>query len=75
MDQKIVKEKLLSATKLRFIILTQINDEIVMYLNGVVLSSPEVYKDCAEVVAKVIETNNSKVRNRGKKHNEEPSTI
>ncbi len=74
-SMKIEKEKLLSATKLRFIILTQINDEIVMYLNGVVLSSPELYKDCAEVVAKVIETNNSKVRNRGKKHNEEPSSI
>ena len=62
---EIDKEKLLSATKLGFIIRTQINNEIVMYLKGIVLSKPEVYKKFAEVVAKVIETNNSKVRNRG----------
>ncbi len=75
MDQKIEKEKLRSATKLREVIRTQINNEIVVYLKGMVLSKPGQYKDCAEVVAKVIETNNSKVRNRGKKHNEEPSSI
>ncbi len=74
-DMKIEKEKLHSATKLRFVIRTQINKEIVVYLNGVALSKPVQYKDCAGVVAKVIETNNSKVRNRGKKHNEEPSSI
>ncbi len=63
-SMEIDKEKLLSATKLGFIIRTQINKEIVMYLKGIVLSKPEVYKKCAEVVAKVIDTNNSKVRNR-----------
>ncbi len=74
-DMKIEKEKLHSATKLRFVIRTQINKEIVVYLKGVALSKPELYKDCAGVVAKLIDTNNSKVRNRGKKANEEPSSI
>lgn len=63
-DVKIEKEKLLSASKLRTVISLQINDELIVYLKAMALSKPEIYKDCATVIGKVIENNNQKVRNR-----------
>lgn len=74
-DLKIEKEKLSSATKLRTVIRAQINNELIVYLNGMVLSMPDTYKDCAEVVEMVIDNNNSTVRNRLKKPGEEQSPI
>jgi hypothetical protein len=44
-------------------------------LGRITLSMPDQYKDCAEVIAMVIDTNNSKVRNRGKKADEEQAPI
>ena len=73
--QKIEKEKLLSASKLRVVIRTQINNEIVVYLNAMALSMPDQYKDSAEVIKMVIDNNNIKVRNRLKKPGEEESTL
>ena len=66
-DMKIEKEKLKSATKLGRVIRTQINTEIIVYLNAMAMSKPDTFKDCAKVVGKVIANNNSKVRNRLKK--------
>ena len=70
----IEKGKLKSATKLRNVLRNQINNELIVYLNGMAMSKPDTYKDCAEVVAGVIAANNSTVRNRLKKPGEDPST-
>jgi hypothetical protein len=71
---KIEKGKLLSATKLGKVMRFQINKELVVYLNAMALSMPEQYKECTEVIAVIIETNNTKVRNRLNKPDEEPPT-
>jgi hypothetical protein len=71
-DLKIEKGKLLSATKLGKLMRFQINKELVVYLNAMALSMPEQYKECAEVIEVIIETNNTKVRNRLKKSDDEP---
>lgn len=63
-DLEIDKDKLLSASKLRKLIRLQVNNELIGYLNSMALSKPEIYKDCATVIEKVIENNNQKVRNR-----------
>ena len=73
--QKIEKGKLLSASKLRTVMRTQINNEIAVYLNAMALSMPDQYKDSAEVIKMVIDNNNIKVRNRLKKPGEEESTL
>jgi hypothetical protein len=73
-DLKIEKEKWISASKLRTIICSQLNEEFIVYLNGMVLSKPDQYKACADVVGMLIANNNSKVQNRLKKPDEEQSS-
>lgn len=65
----IAKQKLLSASKLRNLIREQINEEFIVYMNGMALSGGEVYKDCAKVMEKLIENNNQKVRERLNRQN------
>lgn len=67
--QKIEKEKLRSASKLRKVIRSQINNEVIVYLYALALSKPKKYKACADVVTKLIDTNNRKVRNRNRNRN------
>ena len=74
-DLKIEKGKLSSATKLRAIIRTQINNEVVVYLNAMAQAKPNKYKECADVIGMIIDNNNSKVRNRMKKPVEEQVTV
>jgi hypothetical protein len=71
---KIEKEKLSSATKLSKVIRKQINNELIVYLSAMAMSMPDVYKDCAEVIATVIATNNHTVQTRIKKGGEEQSS-
>ena len=73
--QQIEKEKLLSASKLRVLIRKQLNNELILHLNAMTKSMPDSYKACAEVVAKVVSVNNSKVRNRLKKPGEKDSEV
>lgn len=70
--QKIENQELLSATKLRFIIRDIINKHIVVYLNAMSQALPDEYKECADVVATIIEENNQLVRNRYNKVTETP---
>lgn len=73
--KKIDQKKMLSASRLRRLIRDQINNELIVYLNAMALSLPDQYKVCADVVETIIESNNSKVRNRNKKPDEEQAEI
>lgn len=73
-DVKIAQGKILSASKLAKVMRLQINKELVLYLDAMALSKPKQYKQCADVIEVIIESNNSKVRNRLKKPGDESQT-
>lgn len=74
-SKKIEKRKILSATRLSKLICKQVNEEIMVYLSGIALAKPELYKECLDVLEKIIEINNSKVRNRLKKSRPEEEPL
>ncbi|TAJ11161.1 hypothetical protein DMA11_17845 [Marinilabiliaceae bacterium JC017] len=70
--QRIEARKQPTATKWCQLIMKEINEEIVVYLNGMARAYPDKYLACARVATTIIDENNQRVRLRRKKNNHIP---
>lgn len=57
-------KEVISAYKLKAEVIQIINEELVVYLNGIVLSQPEKYSNLCAAIEKAINRNNKAVKNR-----------
>ncbi|MRT92812.1 DUF6261 family protein [Ancylomarina sp. 16SWW S1-10-2] len=72
-EQESVKKNLQSASQLKKEIITEINTNLVGYMNTMAKVNPVTYTDIAHTIAELIDTNNELVKRRRKK--DEPEEL